>query len=106
MKLLFDENLSPKLVGMLSDVYPDSTHVRDIGLARGDDEVVWSYAKDHAFVIVSKDAASISAALSTGLHRKSSGSAAATAPLRTSNASSDNIIQIFWRSRVIRMAHS
>ncbi len=56
MKLLFDENLSPKLVGALSDVYPGSSHVRDVGLARADDELVWSYAKTHGLAIVSKDA--------------------------------------------------
>jgi predicted nuclease of predicted toxin-antitoxin system len=56
VKLLFDENLSPKLVGLLSDLYPDSTHVRNVGLARADDELVWAYAKDHGLAIVSKDA--------------------------------------------------
>jgi len=28
MKLLFDENLSYKLVGLLTDLFPDSVHVR------------------------------------------------------------------------------
>ena len=56
MKLLFDENLSPKLTKLLSDVYPDSTHVRDVGLARADDDVVWEYAAKRGFAIVSKDA--------------------------------------------------
>ncbi|MBV8055903.1 MAG: DUF5615 family PIN-like protein [Deltaproteobacteria bacterium] len=32
MFLLFDENLSPKLVGRVAKKFPDSTHVRDIGL--------------------------------------------------------------------------
>jgi predicted nuclease of predicted toxin-antitoxin system len=31
MKLLFDENLSFRLVEMLSDVFPDCCHVRAIG---------------------------------------------------------------------------
>lgn len=56
MRLLFDENLSPQLVGRLTDLYPGSQHVRDVGLARGEDEAVWSYAKDNGFFIVSKDA--------------------------------------------------
>jgi predicted nuclease of predicted toxin-antitoxin system len=29
MKLLFDENLSPKLVQLLEDLFPDSLHVRE-----------------------------------------------------------------------------
>ena len=32
MKLLFDENLSPQLVRLLDDLFPDSFHVRDGGL--------------------------------------------------------------------------
>jgi hypothetical protein len=32
MKLLFDENLSPKLPSRLSDLFPDSLHVRDVGM--------------------------------------------------------------------------
>jgi hypothetical protein len=41
MKLLFDENLSPQLVRLLSDLFPDSVHVRDVGLETADDAVVW-----------------------------------------------------------------
>ena len=56
MKFLFDENLSPRLVGLLATTFPDSTHVRDVGLAQADDGAVWSYAKNNGFLIVTKDA--------------------------------------------------
>ncbi len=55
MKLLLDENLSPRLVGMLGDLFPDSVHVHNAGLGGDDDGAVWSYAKAHGFSIVSKD---------------------------------------------------
>lgn len=55
MKLLFDENLSPRLAGLLADVYPGSAHVHDCGLGSADDEAVWQYARDKDFSIVSKD---------------------------------------------------
>ncbi len=55
MKLLLDENLSPKLVGMLADVYPDSAHVERLGLGNTSDRTVWEYAKTNGFSIVSKD---------------------------------------------------
>jgi len=55
MKLLFDENLSPKLVGRLVDIFMGSAHVRDLGLNRAADPLVWQYARDHGFLIVSKD---------------------------------------------------
>ena len=56
MKLLFDENLSPALVGRIADLFPDSVHVRDVGMKVTDDPTVWDYAKDNDFMIVSKDA--------------------------------------------------
>jgi len=56
MKLLFDANLSPRLVSRLADLFPASTHVRDIGLKAADDPLVWDYARANDFMIVSKDA--------------------------------------------------
>ena len=56
MKLLFDENLSPKLPNRLSDLFPYSLHVRDVGMKATTDSVVWDYAKENNFMIVSKDA--------------------------------------------------
>ena len=55
MRLLFDENLSPELVRLLADLFPESVHVRDVGLKSADDPVVWEYAKDNLLIIVSKD---------------------------------------------------
>ena len=56
MKLLFDQNLSPKLVGLLMDAYPDSSHVSLVGLERATDEEVWVYARERGYAIVTKDA--------------------------------------------------
>ena len=55
MRLLLDQNLSPRLLDLLADLYPASTHVRSVGLANADDETVWRYAVQQGFVIVSKD---------------------------------------------------
>ncbi len=55
MKLLFDENVAPRLVAGLSDVFPGSVHVRDVELARATDAAIWRYARDHGLTIVSKD---------------------------------------------------
>lgn len=55
MRLLFDQNQSPRLDETLLDLYPDSLHVRTVGLEAADDAVVWQYAKEHEFIIVSKD---------------------------------------------------
>ncbi len=55
MRLLFDQNLSPILKVALMDLFPESLHVRDIGLEAANDVDVWEYAKVHGFIIVSKD---------------------------------------------------
>lgn len=55
MKLLFDQNLSPKLTSRLANVYPGSEHVADVGLERAIDREVWSHAKQSELAIVSKD---------------------------------------------------
>ena len=55
MKLLFDQNLSHKLVRALAHEFPESRHVRDIGFESAEDLAVWEYAKKFGFIIVSKD---------------------------------------------------
>ena len=55
MKLLFDENLSPKLPQMVASTFPGSQHVRELGLKGKTDEDVWTCAKANAFIIISKD---------------------------------------------------
>ncbi len=55
MKLLFDHNLSPRLVNRLADIFPDSNHVDNLGLAQAEDTEVWIYAKNNSFAIATKD---------------------------------------------------
>lgn len=55
-KLLFDQNLSPKLVERLSDLYPNSNHLELLGLGTANDALVWEHAKRDGFVVVTKDA--------------------------------------------------
>jgi len=52
---LLDQNLSPKLCGMLSDVFPLAAHVRDFDLQEADDVTVWEFARTNGYTIVSKD---------------------------------------------------
>ena len=55
MRLLFDENLSFRLVRELADAYPDSAHVRDVGLRGAEDQRIWEYAAEHGFLLASKN---------------------------------------------------
>ena len=55
MKLLFDQNLSPKLPGLLGDWFPDSDHLDNLGLGAAPDAQVWEYAIRNGFAVVTKD---------------------------------------------------
>jgi predicted nuclease of predicted toxin-antitoxin system len=55
VKLLFDENLSPKLVGLLAADFPESRHLEHLGMRGAKDSAIWEHAARHGFTIVSKD---------------------------------------------------
>jgi len=46
MRLLYDQNLSFKLVELVSAAFPDSKHVRDFELVRESDDAVWAFAAE------------------------------------------------------------
>lgn len=53
MKLLFDQNLSRKLVTRLADIFPDSSHVQFHALQAKTDTEIWEFARKN---IVTQDA--------------------------------------------------
>lgn len=55
MKLLFDENLFPKLPRLLASDFPNSLHVREIGMKGFAHKIIWEYAKNNDFAVISKD---------------------------------------------------
>ncbi len=55
MKLLLDENLSDRIAVSLSDIYPGSAHVKQHGLTRSSDGLIWLFAARNGFILVSKD---------------------------------------------------
>lgn len=84
MKLLWDQNLSPRLVNSLADLFPDSMHVRDLAMARADDDRVWAFAAKHGCARVSKDSDFVQRALLQGPPPE-------TIWLRCGNCSTDTI---------------
>jgi predicted nuclease of predicted toxin-antitoxin system len=54
--LLFDQNISPRVIDRLADIYPGSAHVFNLGLGDAMDIEIWQYAHDHDYMIVTKDA--------------------------------------------------
>lgn len=55
MKLLFDQNISFRIVKKVSHLFPDSKQAKQIGLDRATDTRIWDYARDNNFVIVTFD---------------------------------------------------
>lgn len=55
MKLLFDHNLSPRLVQRLADLYPNSQHVFLLGMEQANNQQIWDYATSNDFTIVTRD---------------------------------------------------
>ena len=56
MNLLFDQNISFRIVRILKDLYPEAKQVKDVGLENSSDLVIWQYAKENNCAIVTFDA--------------------------------------------------
>jgi predicted nuclease of predicted toxin-antitoxin system len=55
MSLLFDQNPSRKLVGLLATEYPGSEHIARAGDLGADDLTIWRHAAGQGLMVVSKD---------------------------------------------------
>jgi predicted nuclease of predicted toxin-antitoxin system len=55
VRLLFDENLSARLVALLAEAYPGSAHLEHAGLLGAPDAAVWEHAAAGGYVLVTKD---------------------------------------------------
>ncbi len=55
MRLLFDQNLSPRLVQRLADCFPDSAHVQSFDMDKANDDKVLAFDESNGFALVSKD---------------------------------------------------
>jgi len=55
VKLLLDANVSDRIVKRIADLFPGSAHLKALGLQEADDSVIWAWAGQHGFTIVSKD---------------------------------------------------
>ena len=55
MRLLFDQNISYRIVNKLKDKFPEAKHVSHVGLNEAEDIDIWQYAKKKNYVIVTFD---------------------------------------------------
>ena len=56
MKLLFDQNISYRLVNQIQVAFPSCGQVRELGLENATDIEIWEYAKENEYAIVTFDA--------------------------------------------------
>ena len=56
IKLLFDQNISYRILNRLPEMFSESKQVRTAGLENQDDIVIWRYAKKEGYTIVTFDA--------------------------------------------------
>jgi predicted nuclease of predicted toxin-antitoxin system len=55
MKLLFDQNISFRIVNKIQDIFPGSDQVRELGLDNSKDSVIWKFAQEKGYAIVTFD---------------------------------------------------
>jgi predicted nuclease of predicted toxin-antitoxin system len=55
VKLLFDQNISYKIITKLSTHFPDSIHVRESKMQESTNREIWEFAKTNSFTIVTYD---------------------------------------------------
>ena len=55
MKLLFDQNISFRLIIRIIDLFPNSKQVRELGLENSSDTEIFDFAERNDYVIVTFD---------------------------------------------------
>jgi predicted nuclease of predicted toxin-antitoxin system len=93
VKLLFDENLSPRLVALLVLDFPHSTHVHFAGLGAGSDAELWAFARAEGYVLVSKDGDLFELSVLRGAPPK-------LVWIRRGNCSTTSIVELLRKHRV------
>ena len=87
MKLLFDQNISFRVVKRLNDIFPGSKQVRELNLENSTDRQIWEYSKDNGFTIVTFDSDFFDLTLLLGIPPK-------VIWVRFGNTSTDTLIKI------------
>ena len=56
MKILFDQNISFRVIKNLKTLIPEGRQFRELGLENASDYQIWLYAKNNEFAIITFDA--------------------------------------------------
>jgi predicted nuclease of predicted toxin-antitoxin system len=94
MKLLFDQNISFRILQKLDDVFQEAEQVRTVGLEGATDSEIWNYAQEHDYAIVTFDADFADIAYLRGFPPK-------IIWLRTGNMITQKIADLLYENREI-----
>ena len=87
MSLLFDQNISFRIVQKVQILFPNSKQVKELGLEGMSDDTIWKFAKQNNFTIVTFDSDFFEISNLKGHPPK-------IIWLRTGNTTTNNIIEI------------
>jgi predicted nuclease of predicted toxin-antitoxin system len=55
MRLLFDQNISHRIISQIVDIFPEAKQVRELGIENFSDRSIWEFAKEKEYTIVTFD---------------------------------------------------
>ena len=87
MILLFDQNISFRIVKKIQDTFPNSKQIKELGLENYSDNEIWKFAKNKNFTIVTFDSDFFEISNLKGHPPK-------IIWLRTGNTTTENIVEI------------
>lgn len=94
MKLLFDQNISFRIVKKIEIVFPNAQQVRRLRLENSSDSDIWEYAQKNDFTIVTFDSDFLDIATFRGFPPK-------IIWIRTGNMTTNYIAQILFEKQEI-----
>lgn len=94
MKLLFDQNISFRIIPKIEDLFPGSVQVRSVALENKTDSEIWNYAKENNFCIITFDSDFYDLSLVRGTPPK-------IIWLRTGNKTTQEIEKIIKENQII-----
>jgi predicted nuclease of predicted toxin-antitoxin system len=94
VSLLFDQNISFRIVQKIQTLFPNSKQVRELGLEGFSDDKIWKFAKENNYTIVTFDSDFFEISNLKGHPPK-------IIWLRTGNTTTKNIIEILQQKKEI-----
>lgn len=88
MKILFDQNISYRLIKSIKNRFPEAASIRELGLENATDIQIWDFAHKNGYSIVTFDADFYELSMLKKKPPK-------IIWLRTGNTSTENLIQLF-----------